>query len=169
MAAETKLQNLVYKGELRRWNFERYAQAHQEQFNILEGLKEHGYSGIDARSRVRYLNQGIKTNALDTPKTHIMNSVALRSDFEKAVVVYKDFIKQTQADGGQVLNVSDTRSRPENPKNPNGKRGSVHVEERYYTSQEYSRLSQPQKKRLKELRASRGKNDTKKVTLMQMP
>ena len=79
------LQQTTYQGEKRRWNFEKYSRLHKEQHIILEGLVEFGYSGIDSRSKVRYLLGGIKTLELDSVKTQIMSSPALRSDFDGCV------------------------------------------------------------------------------------
>ena len=44
---EQKLNSTTYKGEGRRWDFERYVTIHQEQHTFLEGLVSHGYAGID--------------------------------------------------------------------------------------------------------------------------
>ena len=70
--AESKLESLTYYGEKRRFNFEKYTRIHKEQHEILAGLTEYGYAGIDERSKVRHLNKGIKTNALDVPKGQII-------------------------------------------------------------------------------------------------
>ena len=53
--AEHKLTNMVYNGEQRRWDFERYVNVHKQQHSIMEGLVEHGYTGINPRLKVRYL------------------------------------------------------------------------------------------------------------------
>ena len=54
-SAERKLHNLAYRSERKGWNFEKYVTAHKEQHTILQGLEEHGYKGIDERSKVRSL------------------------------------------------------------------------------------------------------------------
>jgi hypothetical protein len=43
-SAEGKLNNTIYQGEKRRFNFERYAQIHKEQHTALNGLEQHGYA-----------------------------------------------------------------------------------------------------------------------------
>ena len=50
--AEDKLKNTAYNGEQRRWDFERYVNVHKQQHSVMEGLVEHGYTGIDTRSKV---------------------------------------------------------------------------------------------------------------------
>jgi hypothetical protein len=79
-SAEHKLQNTAYHGEKRRWNFEKFVRIHVDQHQILNGLVQHGYSGIDERSKVRLLLNGIKTRSLDIVKTTIMADPTLRSD-----------------------------------------------------------------------------------------
>jgi hypothetical protein len=79
--AETKLQTIFYYGEKRNFTVEKFVRTHVDQHAVLETLMEHGYNGIDSRSKVRYLNSGIKTKALDSVKTQIMTTPILRSDF----------------------------------------------------------------------------------------
>ena len=93
--AEDKLKSTAYVGEQRRWNFEKYVNVHKQQHSIMEGLVEHGYVGIDPRSKVRFLLDGIKTEKLDSVKTRIMSDANLRNDFDGCVTLYQDFIKQT--------------------------------------------------------------------------
>ena len=50
--AERKLETANYSNEKCNWNFEKYVKLHKDQRAILEGLIEHGYAGIDARSKV---------------------------------------------------------------------------------------------------------------------
>lgn len=170
-AAEAKLTTTVYHGEKKRWNFERYVRTHVEQYTILDGLVQYGHSGIDQRSRVRHLNAGIKTNALDVPKAQIIASATLRNDFDASVSLYKDFIKQNlsqQASG--TLNVSSIRTNRNGPRS-GGARSSnnnvqeEHVDDRYYTSQEYQDLRPGQKKRLKRIRDERGHSPQKRQKL----
>ena len=49
----------------------KYMKVHIDEHAILAGLVEHGYSGIDERSKVSHLMQGIKTHDLDPVKTQI--------------------------------------------------------------------------------------------------
>ena len=62
-----------------------------DQHQILTDLKEHGYSGIDERSKVRHLMAGINTETLDAVKTQIIASKPLCSDFAACITLYKDF------------------------------------------------------------------------------
>ncbi len=68
-----------------------------DQHHILDGLKEHGYSGIDTQSKVCYLLDGIRTNAFEAVKAQILSNTTLWSDYDVCVSLYKDFIKQKDA------------------------------------------------------------------------
>ena len=58
---------------------------HKEQHSILIELMDQGYDRIDDQSKVRLLNQGIKTKELDVPKTQILSTAVLCYDFDGAV------------------------------------------------------------------------------------
>ena len=53
--AEKNLKVTQYKGELKKWNFEKYVRVHMDQHQILVDLKDHGYAGINDCSKVRHL------------------------------------------------------------------------------------------------------------------
>jgi hypothetical protein len=95
--AEMKLTTTLYHGEKHRWNFERHAKVHTDQHAILQGLVEHGYGGIDERSKVQHLVAGIKTNMMDPVKTRIMSDAQLCTDFAACVNLFQDYIHQTRA------------------------------------------------------------------------
>ena len=83
---------------------------HVDQHAILTGLVEHGYSGIDERSKLRHLMAGIKTKVLDPVKTQIMASATLRNDFDACVNLYKDFIEQSNNLGVRNANILSVHS-----------------------------------------------------------
>lgn len=152
--SERVIQQSNYDGERKRWNFERYVSLHLEQHAILEGLVQYGYSGIDARSKVRHLMDGIKTDSLNAVKTQIMAQASLRSDFDSCVTLYKDFISQNKK-GNKELNVSEVRVKPKSTGGGETKT-SNDVPDRFYTPAEYSKLTKEQKSKLYEKRKARG-------------
>ena len=85
---EKKLAMTTYTGEHRRWTFEKYVKLHKDQHSILEGLTEHGYAGIDERSKVRYLLDGIKKDDLNVIKGQIMATAALHKDFDECLTLF---------------------------------------------------------------------------------
>jgi hypothetical protein len=77
--AEAKLGSVSYTGERKKWTWEKYLQIHAEQHDVLNGLPDYGYSGIDNGTTVRKLVGGIKTDALDTVKAAVLASPASRT------------------------------------------------------------------------------------------
>ena len=161
-ATEKHLEMTTYQGEKKRWNFERYVRVHVEQHSVLEGLVEHGYAGIDARSKVRHLLNGIKMEQLDAVKMQVMSSATLRNDFTACVTLFQDFIRQVKSRSDQpTLNISMVHT----AKKRKAMDGNEDVEDRYYTKEEYAELSQGQKETLRQKRKRRkggGKGDHKK-------
>jgi hypothetical protein len=150
--AEDKLKSTVYNGEQIRWDFEKYINVHKSQHSIMEGLVEHGYTGIDPRSKVRYLLDGIKTDKFDSVKTCIMSDATLQNDFDSCVTLYQDFIKQTtKSRTTPTVSISELKISAFG-----SKRKSEAVEDRYYTKAEYDALSADAKKELASKRLKRG-------------
>jgi hypothetical protein len=171
--AERKLTSTNYNGEKRRWNFERYVRVHVDQHQVLNNLKAYGYAGIDDRSKVRHLLDGIKDKSLDVIKAQVMSTPALRVDFDACVTIYKDYIKQTEPDPREA-NLSQLNQEGSGPGRgsgysggkrggggPHGSNGSV--EDRYYTSKEYAKLTKQQKDSLRRIRSDRDDKPPKKA------
>jgi uncharacterized membrane protein YgcG len=152
--AEATLKSATYNGETRTWNFEKYASLHVEQFNILDSLRKHGYSGIDPGTRVRYLTAGIKTSKLETVTATILASPAVyQVNFDMCVTLFTDFIKQSpnmmigtgrgvqvaavHADGSEII-------------------PDMTVPDRYYKIEEFKNLTPEQKAGLMAKRLKRG-------------
>lgn len=154
-SAERILATTAYHGETRRWTFEKYVKLHVDQHHILEGLKEHGHAGIDVRSKVRHLMDGIKTSAFESVKCHIMANALLRKDFDGCVNLYKDYIQQREArtpNRERDANISGIKTYS----NTDNVKADMSIEDRYYDEQEYRELTSSQKKGLREKRKSRG-------------
>ena len=128
---------------------------HQEQHTILEGLVSHGYAGIDARSKMRYLLNEIRTNVLDSIKTQILSNSDLRNDFAQCIVLFKDYLAQTKANKNPKLNISVVNSHQEGTECDHKKHK---VEDLYYTTKEYCNLIPDGKKEFKDLRDACGHN-----------
>ena len=121
--------------------------VHKEQHHVLISLEEHGYKGIDERSKVRHLIEGIKSAKLDTIKATILSSSEYRNSFDGCVTLYKDFIKQSE---GQLdMNVSLVKQ----DKSMSNKNVSSEfkVFDRYYKRKEYKNLTADQKYKLRQL------------------
>ena len=85
-----------------------YATLHKEQHNIMESFNEYGYTGIDQRAKVRYFSEGIKTTRLDSVKTRIMSDESVRQYFDRCVMLYNVFVKQSSADNRQSSGIAES-------------------------------------------------------------
>ena len=105
--AERQLRDVSYFGEKPNWTFKKVVTVHKEQYHVLISLEKHAYKGIDERSKVRHLIDGVKTAKLDTIKATILYISEYRISFENRVMFYEDFIKQSK---GQLdMNVSSVK------------------------------------------------------------
>ena len=111
--AEKNIDQWTYTEEKRKWTFEKYSTLHKEKHNIIESLKEHGYTVVEQLLQVRYLNEGIKTTGLNSVKTRIMSDESLSQDFDKCVTLYKEFSNsQAQMIGSFYVLRSQVQSMP---------------------------------------------------------
>ena len=118
--------------------------AHKEQHTIMEGLTDHGYCGLDARTRVTHLLDRIKTDSIDAVKAKIIQYSKLHRDFDRCVTFYKDFIKQSSGNqSNEARRVAEISSH---------KKGNNSVEDWCYSKGEYKKLSTNDKE--KKLEAS---------------
>ena len=118
---------------------------HIVQHNILESLVEYSYTGIDTRSKVRFLNDRIKSTSLDAVKTRIMSDNVFRGDFTQYVTLYKDFIKQQGLYERNSLNISQVGT-------CGGGKATVIIEDQYYDSEEWDKLSPSQRAEVSRIR-----------------
>ncbi|KAI2512329.1 Reverse transcriptase (RNA-dependent DNA polymerase) [Fragilaria crotonensis] len=105
-------------------------------------LKDTVYNGEQRRwdFEIRYLLDGIKTDKFDAVKTRIMSDERLRNDFDACVTLYQDYIRQTsKKTTNATVNISELKT---------GKRKADAIEDRYYTREEYAKLTPEQKKEL---------------------
>ena len=115
--------------------------------------------GIDPRSQVRHLIQGIKITELDAVQDQIMETASFRTDCDGCISVYKTFIVQRNNISSPDLNISGLES-------SNHKEGGQkkRVEDVYYSKEEYKALSSDQITALYKKRQVRGhKPEEKKV------
>jgi hypothetical protein len=120
----------MYNGEGRRWSFEKYATAMKEQHGVLDQLKEYGYSGRDETTKVCDLLGGIKTEALNAAMSTILSTNEYLHNFDAAV---------------NFINIAEVSTRP------NSK-----IEDRYYSAEEYKKLTVEQREELRQKRSKRG-------------
>ena len=162
--AEKKLAMTTYTGERHRWTFEKYVMLHKDQHSILEGLTEHGYVGIDERSKVRYLLDGIKTDDLNVIKGQILATATLRNDFDACVTLFRDYLLQIKADKvTKHATIAAVTTNETNHEEHDKVTPDMAVEDRYYKIPEYKRLSRAKKLGLKLISEKRGGKKTTKI------
>ena len=147
--AEQVLATAQYKGETRMWNFEKYALTHLRQHLILEALVIHGYTGIDAGSKVRYLLNGIKCASLDAVRTRIMSDEDLSQDFARCVTLFKDFVKQSAQVNRAQLGIAAMTVTPGGEQTKG--------EDRWYSIDEWRALPEDEQATIRVARAARKK------------
>jgi len=104
--AEKILATSRYHAETRTFTSEKLVRMHLKAHSIFESLVEHGYVGIDERSKVRHLMDSIKTKTLDAAKAHIMANAGLRTNYNACVTLFKDFITQERSSNGNERQVA---------------------------------------------------------------
>ena len=172
-ASEKALEIATWSHNTKRFDFDAFVKIHLDNHLVLSDLTEHGYAGIDDRSKVRHLLKGIKSTKLDSVKTAILASDVLRSDFNGCVALYKDFMTQNEGISGNEFNISGLktgdgagpgkgRGKLKKRKHNQMEIKSIPCADRYYSKEEYKKLSQGNRKYLKEVRDVRvGNGGTK--------
>ena len=147
---EQKIFSLSFQGEINNWTFERFVIAHKEYHTILEGLTDHGYCGVDAMTEVNCILDG--KNSLDAVNANIMQHRKLFRDVERCVNFYKDFIKQSSGiqinEAGGVAEVGLH------------KKVNNDIENRYFSTKEYNKLSTNAREKLRKLLKGRPQGGT---------
>ena len=131
--SEMKLQNLMYAGERKNWNFERFVTAHKEQHIILEVSNDHGYNGLDNSNKVTRLMDGVKVGSLNTVKAMILANSNVCKGFDNCFTLYNELLKlfnSTPSETRRVLKVIF---------GVNGGSGGKKSKDHYYTMTSISR------------------------------
>jgi hypothetical protein len=97
--AEDKLKNTVYNGEQRRWDFEKNVNVHKQQHSIMEGLVEHGYTGI---ARV----QRSDTSSMASKPTNLMRSKLASCLMSSSAAILMDVLHSIKTTSGKRLSPS---------------------------------------------------------------
>ena len=85
-------QNLEWSCNTGTWNWGDFVSAHMCEYSIIKGLIFHGYTGIDNRTKVLYLCNGIKSSALAPVQAMILADTELHPDFTRCVTMFADYV-----------------------------------------------------------------------------
>jgi hypothetical protein len=154
--AEAEYAKLRYNGERRRHNFDTYVASHIKIHNTFRDLAEYGYSMPDERSRVRRLVDGILQKDCQPIKGTVYADQQLAGNFDAVVTLFKDFIAQSPnlafVDNKDAVQIGAVDS--DKGDGINWDTSDVKVDLRHHTREEYSKLTGPQKLKLKRWRES---------------
>jgi hypothetical protein len=107
---EARLASLTYCGKQKNWDWSRYTDAHIEQHTIAKNLMEHGYSGLDKRSKIRHWLTGIQDNAVQPVVCQVL---AMREDnkiFTKCLALFANFIRHLKQNPSNMRRVAELGS-----------------------------------------------------------
>ena len=152
-----KLESLSYTGPSRNWNLEKLLTSHTEIHTRLEALEEYGYKGLDPRMAVSYLTGSVTFDPLQVVKTQILANTDLSNDFEKCASLYRSM--------GLAIKADTPAPRQERNVSGLGTGGNLGVEDRFYSTEEFKKLSEEQMRelfRLREKRDAAKKGDSNK-------
>ena len=147
--AEKSLTTTHYNGESRNFTFDKFAMHMLKQHNIIEGLKTHGLvTDMTERRKVFILLEAIKTTKLDAVKTRIMSDDSLRTDYDKCITLFKDFVRRNHVEVS-VATVATVAGTP----------GFKAEDDRYVPPAEWVTLTEEQKTAVRAARAARQKKN----------
>jgi hypothetical protein len=117
---------------------------------VLESLEIQGlHKGIDEASKVRHFLNSIAGNRqLESVKTQILSTPTLRENFEECVRLAQDVLDASGPGNVPYKSRYNVASVTTN--------GDTGVESRYYSKEEYAKLTTEQRQALYELRKKRG-------------
>ena len=151
--AEAILDNTIYTGETRRFNFDDFIRLQTQQHNILDMMKAHGYMGLDEGSKVRKLLKNVRAQELQSIINTINSTPDLQRDYTACVHLFETAIRQNKASNpGRYANISAInrhgKANPGQDKAWDDIQPDMSVEHRYYKQSEYKALSPAKKKGL---------------------
>ena len=164
VAAEQRLENLQYRGEKQRYNFEMHVSMHRKA--QLEIEKATGTT-IPETTKVRRLLKSIQVSTLAVPVATIRAQENLRTSFDASVNYLKTFLAASDAaDTRNIASAASTgnnRPRSSNQRNRKGKASGASKKhsnddkslDRYYKPHEWRDLDSATRKKVLEARKKR--------------
>ena len=145
---EAKMQNATYTGESSRFGFDSYVNIHKTSHTRLEALKQHGYAGVDEGTKKRNFLNGMKCPKLATV-VEVVRSNEQYETFDEVVRRIKDSVvvmKPTKAPPSSrninALSVTNQKGEEIFP----GVEPDTSMEDKFYPSKEWAKLSAAKKK-----------------------
>jgi hypothetical protein len=107
---EACLMSLTYCGKQKNWDWSCYTDAHIEQHTIVKNLMEHGYSGLDERSKVRHLLTGIQDNAVQPMVCQVLAMRDNDKTFTTCLSLFAGFIHHLKQSPSNMCHVAELGS-----------------------------------------------------------
>lgn len=95
---EARLANLTYRGEQKNWDWAKYTDAHIEQHTIASNLMQHGYAGLDERSKIRHLLGGIHDENVNPVVCQVLAMKDVEKTFTSVASLFSDFLRHKKQD-----------------------------------------------------------------------
>ena len=163
---EAKLQNSHYDGESARFTFDKLIDMHKQAHTRLDGLKPHGYLGMDEQTKIRHLLNAIRTkNTKVQAAVELVRNNAAYATFDQVARRIKDTIvieHPTKTPGYNRKIAAVGKARNDDKDIMPGVEADMQVEDKYYPKPEWNKLSPGQKKGVLLKREQRGSTAKRK-------
>jgi len=160
---EQKLQNSTYDGESNNFSFDKYCEIHQQAHTRLDGLVQHGYTGIDEGTKIRHFLKGIKSEKLKTV-IELVRSNPAYTHFDVVARRFKDTIIQLRpTKPHSSRRVSAVIRGNDGTEMFAGVEADMSMEDKFYSRPAWANLTQAQKKGVMAKRQARGGQPRKKT------
>ena len=97
MQITQQLRQVVYEGDRKGWNFDKYVAAHVEAHNNVEALRQYGYTGLPGFEKVDLFLRGIRVPEFDTCRNQLLTDPTIMSDFGRVKDHFIAFAHQKAA------------------------------------------------------------------------
>ena len=97
MQITQQLRQVVYEGDRKGWNFDKYVAAHVEAHNNVEALRQYGYTGLPGLKKVDLFLRGIRVPEFDTCRNQLLTDPTIMSDFGRVKDHFIAFAHQKAA------------------------------------------------------------------------
>ena len=162
--ADQTLESVYYDGAKRNFTYERFIETLQRAFTDLESTGE----AVSEERKVRILLTGIADARLESAKNQILATPTLRATFETASNFLAEVLdskvsysasnrKQARISSIQSQNKGKGRNNNGRNNKKNEDKEKEELTDRYYTPKEWSKLSGPERQRVREVREERDK------------
>jgi hypothetical protein len=107
---EARLASLTYRSKKKNWDWSWYTDAHIKQQTIAKNLMEHGYSGLEERSKVRHLLARIQDNAVQPMVCQVLAMRDNNKTFTTCLALFANFIHHLKQNPSNMRPIAELGS-----------------------------------------------------------